>query len=690
MRRVCSRTARVCRLGWDRLSYRVGRREPAAEEFVLQRHWAGIGDAGETGRTVAELFPGLADVRASQADLICNHLFDLFGSGLRRLSADGPSYQPLDWHRDFKSGYRWDPDTFYRDIRYGHLRGVDVKVPWELSRFQHLNTLGQACLLTGRAKYRTEFQNQIDDWIRHNPVGFGVNWACTMDVAIRAANWLVSAEHFRAKGGLDVAFLHRFYSSIHEHGTFIRRHLERSGEGTANHYLADIAGLLVIAVCCPSFRESRRWRRFCIRELIREMAGQVYADGCHFEASTCYHRLALELFFFATLLVAVEEGAWAGDDYVAAAERVFGRGYLAKLHAMFIAVLHLLKPNGRMPQIGDNDSGRFLVFGACDVLDMRYLLSLGAVFFRDPQLKVQEFGFAADALWVFGRRGYDIWQRLKGRSVAAISGKAFSDAGWYVMRRHRDYCLVSCGSNGARGRGGHAHNDKLSIELMLDGRDVVVDPGAYLYTSDPDERNRFRATGSHNTVVVDRCEQAELPKDLFHLPDCVRVRRAELTESAGRTGFAGAIEYAGITHNRAVSVDRASGRWSIEDRISSPRPVGAEVVFHLSPHVTSRDRGVFEKDGNVPIACIEAGDIPVETRVYKYSPAYGVAVNAQSLSIRIPESTDVTVRTVLSGQGRDACATTEPGEEPPAPPAVHETAPAAGSSRNPPTRIEVV
>lgn len=647
----------MCHGGWERLYYPVlSRRAAVGKEFMRKRYWAGGGDVEEMRAAVEELFPDRVDTRVHQADVICDHFFDVLGSGPARLGAGGPSYQPVDWHGDFKSGYRWSPATFYRDIRYGHVRGVDVKVPWELSRFQHLTTLGQAYVLTGHPKYRAEFTGQIDDWIRHNPVGFGVNWACTMDAAIRAANWLVAAEPFLADNSLDESFLRRFHSSLHKHGKFIRHHLERNCEGTANHYLADIAGLLFIAVHCPFFRESRRWRRFCIRELIREMAGQVYADGCHFEASTCYHRLALELFFFATVVIATEEGAPAGEDYSRAAERAFGPEYMARLHAMFVVVLHLLKPDGRMPQIGDNDSGRFLIFGARDALDMRYLLSLGAIFFRDPKLKVQEFGFAEDALWVFGRRGYEAWERLEGCSTATIAGKAFPNAGWYVIRRHPDYCLVSCGSNGAGGRGGHAHNDKLSIELVLDGRDVVVDPGTYVYTSDPDQRNRFRATGSHNTVAVDRCEQAELSHDLFRLTDRVRIRRAELTETGARAGFAGAIEYAGIVHERAVSVDKASGRWSIEDRISSPRPVGAEIAFHLSPHVTSRGRDIFDKDGKAPIARIEAGDAPIETRAYRYSPEYGVAVNAQRISIRVPDLTNAVVRTVFLRQrpGADA------------------------------------
>jgi hypothetical protein len=584
-----------------------------------------------------ELFPTAVESKIRQANAISDHVFDVLGSGPMRLSPPaGPTYQPIDWHTDFKSGHRWDPANFFGDCRYGH--GIDVKVPWELSRFQHLTTLGQAYLLTRDRKYAIEFVDQVEDWIRHNPVGFGVNWACTMDAAIRAASWVTAMEFFAADAATGPHFQQRFYSSIHEHGRFIYRHLERSGQKT-NHYLADIVGLLLIAACCPFFPESARWFRFSIRETIREMQSQVYDDGCHFEASTCYHRLALELFFFTTLLVVNRRRKCDRDSHRQVAEAVFGAEYVEKLREMFVAVLHLLKPDGRMPQIGDNDSGRFQVFGPRDdILDMRYLLVLGAILFAEPQFKVKEFGFSEDALWIFGRQGYDTWQSLRERSLETIESRSFPKAGWHVIRRGGDYCLVSCGPNGPDGEGGHAHNDKLSIELMLAGQDVIVDPGTYVYTPSPNDRNRFRSTGHHNTVTVDGHEQSgPLDGDVFRLSHPVTIRSARLIERAGRTSFQGRIEYAGIVHKRTVSLDEGSSRWTIDDHLSCPRPVTAEVAFHLSPHVEACGGQILERATGRLVGRFEARGGHLETRTYDYSPQYGVSVKAQCLCVRIAD-----------------------------------------------------
>ena len=47
-------------------------------------------------------------------------------------------YKTIDWQRDFKSGYRFSSKKWYKSQRKNIPPGVDIKVPWELSRLQHL------------------------------------------------------------------------------------------------------------------------------------------------------------------------------------------------------------------------------------------------------------------------------------------------------------------------------------------------------------------------------------------------------------------------------------------------------------------------------------------------------------------------------------------------------------------------
>ena len=129
-------------------------------------------------------FPEAPALVVAAADQALRHEFDLLGSGPVDL---GPR---LPWHTDFKSGREW-PLQFSPNLNYQELdRPTDVKVPWELSRCQHFTALGQAYWLTGDERYPREFVDETSDWMARNPWGHGVNWACAMDVALRAVSWI--------------------------------------------------------------------------------------------------------------------------------------------------------------------------------------------------------------------------------------------------------------------------------------------------------------------------------------------------------------------------------------------------------------------------------------------------------------------------------------------------------------------
>lgn len=609
---------------WEYLYYRFFYSKSKLDvDFIHKKYFtARCDDFNCLAQTYRKLFPDKVQIKIAEADLICEHIFDLLGSRPKRLSPKGKAYQPIDWHSDLKSGYRWNPKKFHRNIRYGHLENVDIKAPWELSRFQHLNILGQAYILTEDRKYGEEFSNQITDWIKSNPVGFGVNWKCTMEAAIRAANWLVAQEYFSEKGLIQNNFWGEFYTSIYEHGKFIRKHLENHSGFTNNHYLFDLVGLFFIAIYCPFFKESKKWQEFVLKELTNEIEKQVYPDGCNFEASTSYHRLALELLFYAELL-----GKRSGFE--------FPKQYKDRVRKMFEFSLYCIKPNGRIPQIGDNDNGRFLIFCKRPILEHKYFLNLAAVYYQASEFKVSTFEFDEEAFWIFGSSSKEVYDSVPFKKEL-IGSKEFPNAGWYVIRHSNDYCFISCGPNGQNGNGGHAHNNKLSFELILEGKEVIVDPGTYVYASHPRERNKFRSTGYHNTIKFNGYEQNEIPeKNLFSLPEKVKIKDVSLKERKNNVVFLGEIQYAGITHRRVITLDKKSRNWKVQDSFSCSNPLNGKLIFHLSPDLTSDCNYILIKETKDKIALIEVTECDIEKDEYDYSPEYGRKVRAECLIANI-------------------------------------------------------
>lgn len=342
------------------------------------------------------------------SDMYCEHRFDLLGSGWVKNSYNSEAlgvegyqysmnvpapisvnigYEPIDWQKDYKSGYRWSEKTWYKDISYG-MPGVDIKVPWELARLQHLPQLAIFSLVDESLKEQNlkEFQCQILDFITNNPPRMGVNWVCTMDVAIRAANMLIAYDLFcqlDTSDALDTHFKQTFANSIYEHGLHIVNNFEYTDWLTSNHYLSNIAGLVFIAGYLDSNPEIDQWLAFGVQELINETEKQFYEDGGNFESSTCYHRLSGEMVLYATAfllglpsqktnsLKQYNAFGWKviprlkslqHQQYTIGETIVFPQWYIDRLYKIGRFTADITKPDEEIPQFGDNDSGRFFRF----------------------------------------------------------------------------------------------------------------------------------------------------------------------------------------------------------------------------------------------------------------------------------------------------------------------------------------
>ncbi|MDO8607321.1 MAG: heparinase II/III family protein [Phaeospirillum sp.] len=440
-------------------------------------------------------------------------------------------WRPIDWQVDFKSGFRWPQAAWGRGVSYGHRPGVDIKLPWELARFQHGPWLAQAHALArlGRPgfvaaeRYVAEFRHQVLDFLGANPPGWGVNWCCTMDVAIRAANMLMAWDLFRAQGVVfDAAFEAELAAAMIAHGRHIVRFLEWDEHHRGNHYLSNLAGLAFIAAYLPDHSEvkgragAKGWRAFAAERLAVEIPRQFGADGANFEASTAYHRLSAEMAVYGVAVL-------GGAVEPAHLERLARAAYFSA---------DVTKPSGAAVQVGDNDSGRFLKLtplfdGAGDGLRERHLDHRGFIaaarglleleLLADP---VAAFETAVVAALAGGER------RVEPRPAPApvirhspegaarhltrvriipgdptafdgMSAAAYPDFGLYSWKGARAFVSLRCGPVGQNGNGGHAHNDQLAVEIEIDGIAWACDPGTFVYTADLAARNRYRSALAH-------------------------------------------------------------------------------------------------------------------------------------------------------------------------------------------------
>jgi hypothetical protein len=479
-----------------------------------------------------------------QANKICNHIFNLLGSRDINLGKD------IKWNEDFKTGFIWE-NKFYKYIKTVDLNNnADVKVPWELSHFQHISTLGQAYLLTSDLKYALEFKGQIEDWIKKNPVEMSVNWTCTMDVAIRACNWITGYYFFKKCPEINQGFWIKFNKILYLHGKHIFNNLENTSHYNNNHYLSDLAGLIWLGLYFKKFKYDKEdaknnpkiWLDFDLKEFEKEMKNQVNPDGIDYEASTSYHCLVTELFLFTSILCSKNN-------------IIFSKEYRDKLEKMVDFIMNITKPNGYIPLLGDMDSGRFIIlsdYGTMEKRDFRYLIDLGGEYFNRDDFRYYSYdNNTHNIFWCF-----ENITKVKEKSSINLTSKAYKDSGYYILRNDKIYLIIKCGPNGINGNGGHTHNDQLSFELNISGRDFIIDPGTYVYTADYRLRNLFRSTSMHNTLQIENLEQNSFEeREVFAINNETEAQLLNFNNNYFKGRHYGYKDKAGIIIEREIKLE---------------------------------------------------------------------------------------------------------------------------------------
>jgi hypothetical protein len=594
---LARRLSDEARAAWDRIAEpRFARRfDP---ETLLAEHQASTVDelwerlrsrphAADTSRRVDA--PKSESVLA-RARLAQHRCVDLLGSGPTTLGT------PIDWHTDFKSGFSW-PLRPAHEIAYADLgRSNDVKVPWELSRLQWLVPVGQAHLLADGLEGASFTRTIIEEWLDGNPYLIGVNWACTMDVALRliVLTWLfhVFAD---TEAWADTIFRERLLVSLHLHGRFVERNLERS-DVNGNHFTADLVGL----VFAGEFFGRDGWAEEGWRELRNELQLQVTPDGVDHEMSASYHRLVAELFLLAALY-RLRVGKTVDE---ASRSRLLAMADFAEAYA---------RPE-RTPLWGDADDARVLPFGDQAVFDHTYLAGLVRATLDVGHSPSDE------AFWLLGRTGPEPPRRT--------GSMAFEQGGVYVLRGERDHVFVDCGPVGLAGRGGHGHNDCLAFDAVLDGVHLFSDCGAYLYTSSVEWRNRFRSTAFHNTPQVDGEEQNRFvsAEHLWNLHYDAVPKVLEWITTGDVTRFRGT--HSGykrlpdpVRVERAITLDTQTHTLTIEDTFGGRGDHTVSVPFHLAADVEFQERSLLAQ--NRRFAFEVEGDWELRTGDGWISPSYG-------------------------------------------------------------------
>ena len=187
--------------------------------------------------------------------------------------------------------------------------------------------------------------------------------------------------------------------------------------------------------------------------------------------------------------------------------------------------------------------------------------------------------------------------------------------GIYSMTSRHSQLFIDAGPQGAF-TAGHGHADALSIQLITDGRPILIDPGTFCYVCP--ERDRFRGTAAHNTLQVDGRDQAQ-PNGPFAWIGPTETTVDRWYTSGVLDFFAGHHNgYAPVIHYRSV-LGVKNKFWVVRDVVTGPARHRLDIYWH---YLDEHDLNILPPTGNTWTQSIDPWD---------WSPVYGRKEPAKSL-----------------------------------------------------------
>lgn len=395
---------------------------------------------------------------------------------------------PPRWQKDHHAGTDLETNTVGFKLNHRSLpQGADIKLVWELSRWQQVTRLAMAAHYLRDADAARKCVSWLDDWIEHNPPFRGWNWTSPLEAGLRMIQF-VWIDAFLAESAENLGFredLDRLRDRLmpaHFHYTWRHRSF---GSSANNHLIGELAGLLAALARWPNLAiwgsGMDELQGFWETEVVNQFA----PDGSNREQALSYQLFSWEL--SAVAWQAVQSRHRQVSSQV---EERLGRAA-----AYYVS----LQREPRRWDYGDGDDATVLPFWS-DEQD--------AAWEWRNWMHNQNTGVLG-FFWNAFRRNSSIPPRIE--PVEMTEMMTGGDAGdWYMypnagmaIRRRNDWFLrfdlspLGYGSTCA-----HGHLDVLHLSLWFHHEPIVIDPGTGAYYGDKSLRAWLASRAAHNGPAV--------------------------------------------------------------------------------------------------------------------------------------------------------------------------------------------
>jgi len=223
-------------------------------------------------------------------------------------------------------------------------------------------------------------------------------------------------------------------------------------------------------------------------------------NGINKEEASGYVQFTADFFLFAFVVAKNTQNA-------------FSEKYHKKLCDIFEYIYQFTDIEGNHPEYGDTDDGfaTRLEFSQSPN-NFKSLLTTAAILTKNPKYIWKSAGMDLKNQLLFGTEGEQIFSSLRpikdlqSSIIYSEEGHAFLRS--YFGNNNEVYIHIDSAPLGYLSIAAHGHADALSFVMNINGQKVFIDSGTYSYHYDPVWRKYFVSTLAHNTVSIDRQNQA--------------------------------------------------------------------------------------------------------------------------------------------------------------------------------------
>ncbi|HEX6628790.1 MAG TPA: heparinase II/III family protein, partial [Gemmatimonadaceae bacterium] len=499
---------------------------------------------------------------------------------------------------------------------------ADIKEVWEPARFGWVYDLVRAHHLDNNPQYGAAFYRRLREWFEASPPYDGVHWSCGQETAIRA----IAILHGETGLSPDPANAERDRRLVTQVLASSGERIESAiGYGLSqrnNHGISESAGLVHIGLRLAGVHpRATKWVAQGRRLLDEQIQDQFLEDGWYSQHSFFYMRVALQ-----QALLAQRALLATGQSLAAASIGRLGA-------ALDLIVTVIDSETGQVPNYGANDGSRVLPLSSAAYRDFRPLLTLGSLVLRRPM--PAEIPLDGEVVaWI----GEEPLTPGPARGEGVYRGES---SGWIVVRHHAIVAFLRAGILRHR----PSHLDLLHLNLSIDGREVIIDPGTYAYNAPAPWKNALATAKVHNAPVLDDTEPASKgPRFFWKAWPSARVVSVARQPSGVRV-------VAEVPDRVRREVEVRSDEVLVTDTVLDSQVRSIQVTWLVHPEMPSGDVVHAERATEV-VARADASDAWFSPSYLQRVPARGVRVRAERTNGADPLQLRASIVSPFRGVGR--------------------------------------